>query len=85
MLLPDSRFYGEYFAKSSTIGLWEAGLKVTLPMNFMPQGYGHWSFHAGFKEMYFVDNNLYNLNIFNAPGKPTRDTRQVYLGVSVFF
>lgn len=84
-LLPDDRFYGEYYGKASTLGLFAIGLKGTVPMNFMPQGYGHWSFHAGFKYMYFNDNNLYNLNTFNAPGKPTRDTWQVFAGISIFF
>jgi hypothetical protein len=85
MLLPSSDFYGEYYASASTVGIVSAGLKGTIPLNFMPQGYGHWSFHAGFKYMNFVDDNLYNLNVFNAPGKPTRDTWQFYAGVSVFF
>jgi len=83
--LPDKNFYGEYYSSASTVGLFDVGLKGTVPMNFMPQGYGHWSFDAGFKYMYFVDDNLYNLNSFNAPGKPTRDTVQVFAGVSVFF
>jgi hypothetical protein len=85
VLLPNERFYGEYYSDSSTVGLYEFGLKGTVPVNFMPQGYGHWSFHAGFKYMRFVDDNLYNMNEFNAPGKPTRDTWQVYCGVSTFF
>jgi hypothetical protein len=85
VLLPDDRFYGDYYAKADTVGLFDVGLKGTIPLNFMPQGYGHWSFHAGFKYMYFVDDNLYNLNEFNAPGKATRDTFQVFAGVSVFF
>jgi hypothetical protein len=83
--LPSSDFYGEYYSSASTVGLFDVGLKGTVPMNFMPQGYGHWSFHAGFKYMYFVDDNLYNLNTFNSPGKPTRDTWQVFAGISVFF
>ena len=85
MLLPDDRFYGNYYASSSTVGLWEIGLKGTVPLKFMPAGYGHWSFHAGVNFLYFVDDNLYNLNSFNAPGKPTRDTLQGFAGVSVFF
>jgi hypothetical protein len=85
VLLPNSDFYGEYYASASTVGLVDAGLKGTVPLPFMPKGYGHWSFHAGFKYMYFNDDNLYNLNTFNAPGKPTRDTWLVYAGISVFF
>jgi hypothetical protein len=83
--LPDSKFYGTYYKSASTVSLFDIGLKGTLPMNFMPQGYGHWSWFAGFKYMYFVDDNLYNLNTYNAPGKPTRDTFQVFTGVSIFF
>ncbi len=85
VLLPNERFYGEYYGNASTVGLFELGAKATLPMNFMPAGYGHWSCHAGFRYMQFVDDNLYNLNTFNAPGKPVRDTWQVYGGVSIFF
>jgi hypothetical protein len=85
VLLPNERFYGEYYANASTVGLYELGLKASLPMNFVPPGYGHWSCHAGFRYMHFVDDNLYNLNEFNAPGKPTRDTVQVYGGISIFF
>ena len=85
VLLPDDRFYGDFYAASSTVGLFEVGLKASIPLNFMPQGYGHWAFHAGFRYMYFVDDNLYHLNSFNAPGQPTRDTTQVYCGLSVFF
>jgi len=85
VLLPSSDFYGEYYASPSTVGLVAAGLKGTLPLNFMPKGYGHWSVNAGFKYMNFVDDNLYNLNAFNAPGKATRDTWQFFAGISVFF
>ncbi len=85
VLLPNERFYGEYYGKASTVGLWEVGAKASLPLNFMPAGYGHWSCHAGVRYMYFVDDNLYNLNTFNAPGKPTRDSVQVYAGLSIFF
>jgi hypothetical protein len=85
ILLPDERFYGDYYARSSFVGLWEVGAKCTIPMKFMPEGYGHWSFFLGTKFLYFVDDNLDNLNKYNAPGRPTRDTIQGYAGVSVFF
>ncbi len=85
VLLPDERFYGDFYAKSSAVGLYELGLKASMPANFMPEGFGHWSMHAGFKYLNFNDDNLYHLNAFNAPGKPTRDTVQVYVGFSTFF
>lgn len=85
VLLPNDRFYGEYYGDASTVGLFELGLKGTVPLKFMPQGYGNWSFHAGFRYVNFVDDNLYHLNEFNAPGKPTRESTQVYCGISAFF
>lgn len=85
VMFPDSRFYGEYYGSSSTVGLLEAGLKATLPLPNMPKGYGHWSTYAGFKYQYYNDKNLYNLNTFNAPGEPTRDSWTFFGGFSVFF
>jgi hypothetical protein len=85
VLFPDSRFYGEYYGKSSTVGLFELGMKATLPMAWMPKGYGHWSTYAGFKYQYYVDKNLQNMNAFNAPGSTTRDAWEFYGGFSVFF
>jgi hypothetical protein len=85
LLLPDSRFYGEYYGDSSTVGLFELGLKASAPLTFMPKGYGNWGAYAGFKYQYYNDKNLYNLNTWNAPGEPTRDNWVFYAGLSVFF
>ncbi|HEX4084205.1 MAG TPA: hypothetical protein VHY22_04790 [Chthoniobacteraceae bacterium] len=85
VLLPNTRFYGTYYGASSTVGLFELGLKATVPITCIPANYGHWSMHAGVNYFNFVDNNLYNLNVFNAPQEPKRETVQVYGGVSVFF
>ncbi len=83
VLLPDSKFYGTGAGTadplpSSTVGLYEVGIKGTIPMKFMPEGYGHWSFHAGFKYMGFEDDNL------EATQHRTGST-QVYAGLSTFF
>jgi hypothetical protein len=86
ILLPDERFYGDYYAHSSFVGLWEVGTKCTIPIKFMPEGYGHWNFFLGTKFLYFVDDNLVRLNYFNAPARiNTRETIQGFAGVSVFF
>ncbi|MCW2573867.1 MAG: hypothetical protein JWO88_3925 [Frankiales bacterium] len=85
VLLPSDDFYGQFYDDTSTVGLYEVGVKLSIPLNFMPKGYGHWSIHAGYKYMNFVDENLEAMNQFNAPGKKTEDIHQVYGGISVFF
>lgn len=78
VLLPNEDFYGTGAGDSSTVGLYEVGLKGTTALKFMPEGYGHWSFHAGVKYMDFVDQNLKATQ-----GKS--DAWQVYCGISTFF
>lgn len=85
VLLPSEEFYGEWYDSASTVGLYEVGVKASLPLKFMPKGYGFWNIHAGYKYMDFVDNNLVGMNQFNAPGKPTDHIHQFYGGISVFF
>jgi hypothetical protein len=85
VLFPNKNFYGEYYASSSTVGLFEVGIKASIPLKFMPQGYGHWGFHAGFRYMGFEDKNLRGMQQFNAPGKATSETVQFYAGISTFF
>ncbi|HTI98206.1 MAG TPA: hypothetical protein VL527_04805 [Dongiaceae bacterium] len=78
VLLPDSKFYGTGAGSSSTVGLYEVGVKGSIPLKFMPSGYGHWSLHLGFKYMGFEDDNL----------KATQHrsgSTQVYGGISTFF
>jgi hypothetical protein len=85
ILLPDDEFYGQYYEESSTVGLYELGLQATIPMKFMPKGYGNWSFHAGFKYQHFVDENLASMQAFNAPGKRKDDVVAFHCGLSSFF
>jgi hypothetical protein len=85
VLLPNENFYGEYYHEASTVGLYEVGIKGSMPLNFVPAGYGHWGFHAGFRYQNFVDKNLQGMQEFNAPGHAVSDVVQVYGGFSVFF
>jgi hypothetical protein len=85
VLLPDSRFYGEYYGKASTVGLFELGARASVPLKFMPANLGHWETHVGYRYQNYVDDNLFHLNTFNAPGHPVRVNNQVYSGISVFF
>lgn len=84
LLLPDDEFYGETFGDSSTVALWEVGLKASLPIE-MPPGYGFWTAHVGFRYMSFEDDNLQQLATDGGFGSPKEDTAQVYSGITVFF
>jgi hypothetical protein len=85
VLLPNEDFYGEYYDDASTVGLFEVGVKASIPLKFVPPGYGFWNFHAGFRYMNFVDENLQGMQQFNAPGHAVEETVQYYCGLSVFF
>jgi hypothetical protein len=85
VLLPDSRFYGEYYGSASTVGIVELGARATVPLKFVPSSVGHWSAHLGYRYMNFVDDNLYHLNAFNSPGHSVRVNNSVYSGITVFF
>ncbi len=77
VLLPDSNFYGTV-PDSSSVGLYEVGIKATIPLKFMPTGYGHWSFHAGFKYMGFESDNL-------KATQHSSGSTAVYCGLTSFF
>ncbi len=85
VLLPSEDFYGEWYESSETVGLYEVGVKASMPLKFMPKGYGFWNVHVGYRYMNFVDENLRSMNQFNSPMKPVDDVHQVYGGISVFF
>ena len=85
VLFPSDDFFGEFYDSKSTVGLYEVGVKASIPLKFMPKGYGNWSLHAGYKYMNFVDNNLSEMQQFNAPGKATDEVHQIYGGLSIFF
>jgi len=78
ILLTDGNFYGTGAGSSSTVGLYEIGVKASTPMKFMPAGYGNWSTHLGIKYMDFVDDNL-------VATQGRSDTWQVYGGITTFF
>jgi hypothetical protein len=82
--LVDDRFYGNYFGKTSTLALWEVGLKASIPLKFI-KGPGHWTVYAGGKYLSFEDVNLREMQQFNDPEKAVQATWQAYGGISVFF
>jgi hypothetical protein len=85
VLLPDDEFYGEYYDEASPVGLYELGLRATLPLSFMPKGYGNWNLYGGFKYMGFVDENLQQMQQFNATGSAEDHSTLIFCGLSTFF
>lgn len=85
VLLPDDEFYGEYYDEASPVGLYEVGLRATLPLSFMPKGYGNWNFYGGFKYMGFVDENLQQMQQFNATSSAEDHSTLIFCGLSTFF
>jgi len=85
MILANPDFYGEYYAQASTVGLYELGARASIPLNFIPQEYGHWGFHVGVRYQHFVDENLQGMQQFNAPGEAVNHSTQVYGGFTAFF
>ena len=78
VLLAEDDFYGTGAGSHSAVGLYELGVKATIPLKFMPQGYGNWSFYIGGRYMDFVDDNL-----IATQGRS--DTYQAYCGLTTFF
>lgn len=78
ILIAESDFYGTGAGSHSTVGLYELGVKATIPMKFMPAGYGNWSAHLGGKYMAFVDDNL-------RATQGRSETFQIFGGLTTFF
>jgi hypothetical protein len=78
ILMADSNFYGTQAGPTTFVSLYEFGLKASMPLKFMPQGYGHWSANIGFKRQGFDNPNL-------RATQGEAGATVVYGGISTFF
>ena len=78
ILMADSNFYGTAAGPTTFVSLYEFGVKASMPLKFMPQGYGHWSASIGFKRQGFDNPNL-------RATQGEAGSTVVYGGVSTFF
>ncbi|MDD5141079.1 MAG: hypothetical protein PHY43_12565 [Verrucomicrobiales bacterium] len=78
ILMADSDFYGTGAGGTTFVSLYEFGVKASMPLKFMPQGYGHWSANIGFKRQGFDNPNL-------RATQGEAGATVVYGGVSTFF
>jgi hypothetical protein len=58
ILMAPSEFYGSAAGQTTFVSLYEFGVKASVPLDFMPAGYGHWNAAVGFKRMGFDNPNL---------------------------
>jgi len=78
ILMADSNFYGTGAGGTTFVSLYEFGAKASMPLKFMPQGYGHWSANIGFKRQGFDNPNL-------RATQGEAGATVVYGGISTFF
>jgi hypothetical protein len=78
ILMANSNFYGTGAGGTTFVSLYEFGLKASMPLKFMPQGYGHWSANIGFKRQGFDNPNL-------RATQGEAGATVVYGGISTFF
>ena len=78
ILMANSEFYGSAAGPTTFVSLYEFGVKASMPLKFMPPGYGHWSANFGFKHQGFDNPNL-------RATQGEAGSTVVYGGVSTFF
>jgi hypothetical protein len=84
---PSDHFYQRFDGQpaSSTVGLFTTEFKATVPLNFVPKGYGNWSLYAGVQYYYLENGGLLDGNQVLATSKRKRDIVQFHGGLTIFF
>jgi hypothetical protein len=84
---PSDNFYQNFAGKGSvsTLGLVTTELKATVPLKFIPKGYGSWSVYAGVQYYYLINHGLLDENQVLATSERKRDLWQVHGGLTIFF
>jgi hypothetical protein len=84
---PNKDFYQNFAGKGSisTLGLVTTELKGTVPLNFVPKGYGHWSIYAGVQYYYLINKGLLDENQVLATSERKHSLWQVHGGLTLVF
>ncbi len=87
-----ANFCGEHFYQQfggagggSGFALISTELKATVPLSFIPKGYGNWSFYAGCQYYYLQNHGLLDGNLALEPGELRHNLVQVHTGLTIFF
>jgi hypothetical protein len=84
---PSDNFYQKFNGEgaSSTIGLFTTEFKATVPLKFIPKGYGSWSIYAGVQYYYLHNEGLLDGNEVLATSERKRNIVQFHGGFTIFF
>jgi hypothetical protein len=84
---PSDIFYQRFNGKGgvSTIGLFTTELKGTVPLRFIPKGYGNWSVYAGVQYYYLINKGLLDGNQVLATSERKHSLWQVHGGLTIVF
>jgi hypothetical protein len=85
--LVDDDFYQQFDGSPGGSGaaVFSTGAKATVPLTFMPKGYGSWSFYAGVKYYHLDNQGLLDGNSVLTPNEHKKDLVQFHTGIAVFF
>ena len=86
--LVGSDFYQRFSgaAGGSGVGVFSTELKVSVPLDFIPKGYGHWTAYAGFQYYYLNNPGLLDGNVaLGATSARKHDLYQLHGGITIFF
>lgn len=71
----------------SGVGVFSTELKASVPLEFIPKSYGHWTFYAGVQYYYVANKGAVDGNAAFGAAAPTREHSlyQFHTGVQLFF
>jgi hypothetical protein len=84
---PDQNFYqaANGSGSSSTIGLFTTEFRATVPLKFIPKGYGNWNVYAGVQYYYLNNKGLLDENQVLATTERHRNLVQFHGGLTLTF
>ena len=87
MNIVDEDFYQQFSGAGggSGIAVVSTGIKASVPITFIPEGYGSWTWYAGVKYYHLSNDGLEDGNLVLTPDGGDTDLIQFHTGITAFF
>jgi hypothetical protein len=69
----------------SGMGVFSSEIKASVPLNFIPKSYGHWTAYTGFQYYYLSNAGVLDGNSVLGTGSREHNLFQFHTGVQIFF